>query len=308
MLGACSEKVSYDWPEGDRQLFVSHIKEPIVSVIDENQVQAELELPFVVSDMLIAGDQLLLSSQTEDNLYALNLKTQNLAPLGKVKEGITKLAYDGEHLYAALADSNEIVQMKLDPFTIEKTVKTDAHPHSMTFAGTMLYVTNVYGHTVQAIDTTDMTVKERFRILDRPNGIAWINGGLVVGGHGAYGKLNESVYHFSLDEKKTDQTVETGLMPIEVIQSGSNLLVLNHGSGDVVKLDAATLETTGKVTVGANPYYGIVSNGNLYVSSMDADIVSEIDIKSFTVTNEFPTTSGPHALALEEEDDESSSH
>ncbi|HSP21566.1 MAG TPA: hypothetical protein VLQ20_04465, partial [Planococcus sp. (in: firmicutes)] len=92
-----------------------------------------------------------------------------------------------------------------------------------------------------------------------------------------------------------------GLMPIEIIRDGSSLFVLNHGSHDVVKLDAETLEQQGKVSVGDNPYYGVVSGGKLYVSSMDADVISEIDIESFTVTKEIPTAAGPHAMVLEEE-------
>ena len=304
LLGACSGEVGYDWPEGEDQLFVSHIKEPVLTVIGDGQVQRELDLPFIASDMVMAEGQLVLAGREKDELYALDLETQKLAALGKAGKGITKLVYAGGKLYAAYADSDRIAQITLEPFAIENTVETDGHPHSMAVDGTMLYVTNVYGHTVQAIDTATMAVEESFDIVGRPNGVALAEGGLFVGGHGDYGKLNDSVYRYSFDEGKTVQKAETGLMPIEIITDGASLFVLNHGSHDVVKLDAATLEQQGKVSVGDNPYYGVASGGKLYVSSMDADVISEIDIESFTVTREIPTAAGPHAMVLEEGNDE----
>lgn len=303
LLGACSGE-SYDWPEGENQLFVSHIKEPVLTVIGNGEVQAELELPFIASDMVMADGRLVLASKEEDELYALDLETQKLKPLGKAGEGITKLAYAGGKLYAAYADANRISRIALAPFAVEETAETGSHPHSMAVDGTTLYVTNVYGHTVQAIDTETMAVEESHDIIGRPNGIAVIDGGIVVGGHGPYGTLNDSVYRYSLDEEKTVQTVKTGLMPVEIIAGGGDLFVLNHGSHDVVKLDGQTLEPEGKVAVGDNPYYAVLSGGKLYVSSMDADVVTEIDAESFTVTKEIPTASGPHAMVLEGEDDE----
>lgn len=308
LLGACSGEVNYDWPEGDNQLFVSHIKEPVLTVISEGQVQVELELPFIASDMVMAEGQLVLASKEEDELYGLDLDTQKLESLGKAGEGITKLLYAGGKLYAAYADSDQIAQVSLEPFAIENIAETGGHPHSMAFDGTMLYVTNVYGHTVQAIDTATMAVEKSFDIVGRPNGVALDEGGLIVGGHGPYGKLNDSVYRYSFAEGKTVQKAETGLMPIEIIAEKDSLFILNHGSHDVVKLDAATLEPEGKVTVGDNPYYGVVSGGKLYVSSMDADVISEVDIESFTVTKEIPTAAGPHAMVLEEGNDENPSH
>lgn len=301
LLGACSGEVGYDWPEEDDQLFVSHIKEPLLTVIGNGQVQKELELPFIAADMVMAEGKLVLASMEEDELYALDLETQKLAPIGKAGKGITKLVYAGGKLYAAYADSDRIAQITLEPFAIANTAETGGHPHSMAVDGTMLYVTNVYGHTVQAIDTATMNVEESFDILGRPNGVALAEGGLYVGGHGPYGKLNDSIYRYSFVEGKTVRQAETGLMPIEIVTHGDSLFVLNHGSHDVVKLDAETLEQQGKAAVGENPYYAVASGGTLYVSSMDADVISEIDIESFTVTKEIPTAAGPHAMVLEEE-------
>lgn len=306
LLGACYGEVSYDWPEGDNQLFVSHIKAPLLTVIADGEVQKELDLPFIASDMVMADGQLVLASKEEEELYALDLDTQKLASIGKVGEGVTKLVYGGDKLYAAYADSNRIAQIALDPFAIENTAETDGHPHSMAVDESMLYVTNVYGHSVQAINTATMTAEESFDIVGRPNGIALSEGGLIVGGHGDYGNLNESVYRYSFEENNTVQMAETGLMPIEIIANGESLFILNHGSHDVVKLDASTLEPQGKVGVGDNPYYGVASAGKLYVSSMDADVISEIDIESFTVIQEIPTAAGPHAMVLEEGDNEHS--
>lgn len=308
LLGACSGEVSYDWPEGGNQLFVSHIKEPMLTVIGSGAVQKELELPFIASDMVMAEGKLVLASKEEDRLYALDLETQKLEPLGETGEGITKLVYGGGNLYAAYADTNKIAQITLEPFAIKNTAETGGHPHSMAVDGAKLYVTNVYGQTVQAIDAATMAVEETFEIVDRPNGVALADGGLIVGGHGPYGKLNDSVYRYSLEEEKTIQKVKTGLMPIEIIRDGGSLFVLNHGSHDVVKLDAATLELQGKVSVGDNPYYAVASGGKLFVSSMDADMISEIDIDSFTVTKEIPTAAGPHAMVLEGDTDENSGH
>ena len=308
LLGACSGEVSYDWPEGENQLFVSHIKEPVLTVISDGQVQKELELPFIASDMVKVDGKLVLASKEEDELYVLDLDTQKLESIGETGDGITKLVYGGGKLYAAYADSDKIAQIALEPFAIENIAQTSEHPHSMAVDGTKLYVTSVYGHTVQAIDTATMNIEESFDIVGRPNGVALAEGGLFVGGHGPYGNLNDSVYRYSFDEEKTIQKVKTGLMPIEIIRDGSSLFVLNHGSHDVVKLDAATLEQQGKVAVGDNPYYGVASGGNLYVSSMDADVISEIDIESFTVTKEIPTAAGPHAMVLEGGNDENPSH
>lgn len=302
LIAGCSEKELYVFPDdGGKLIFVAHLKEPLLTVIDADSgdILGELELPFVASDLALVDGRLILASVEEEQLYAFDFETQALDAIGEVGAGISKLlAVDGD-LYAAHATEDRISKLSVEPFAVEATAETDEHPQSLAYGDGTLFAANVYGHSVQALDPETLDITASYRIIDRPNGLAYAGGNLLVGGHGPSGELNRELVNYSLADGKVAERIEVGLMPIEVLAGEDSFYVLNHGSHEVVEL-SEDLTEKGRMPVADNPYYGTLHGGRLYVSSLDGDTVTVIDTGRFEKLSEIPVASGPHAMAIRE--------
>lgn len=302
LLTGCSEKELYVFPDdGGELVFVAHLKEPLLTVIDADSedIIGELELPFVASDLVLVDGRLILSSVEEEQLYAFDFGTQALDAIGEVGTGVSKLmAVDGS-LYAAHATQDRVSKVSVEPFAVEATAETDEHPQSLAYGGGEVFIANVYGHSVQALDPETLEITASHRIIDRPNGLAYMDGNLLVGGHGPSGELNRELVNYSLVDGEVTERIEVGLMPIEVLAGEGSFYVLNHGSHEVVEL-GEDLAEQGRLSVADNPYYGTLHAGRLYVSSLDGDTVTVIDTERFEKLSEIPVSSGPHAMVIRE--------
>ncbi|MGM0898179.1 MAG: YncE family protein [Bacillota bacterium] len=302
ILAGCTDKELYVFPDdGGELVFVAHLKEPLLTVIDaeSEDIVGELELPFIASDVALVDGRLILSSVEEEQLYAFDFDTQALDAIGQAGTGISKLLEVDGALYAAHATEDRVSKISVEPFEVEATAATDAHPQSLTAGDGKIYAANVYGHSVQAMDEETLQIIESYDIIDRPNGLAFADGHLLVGGHGPSGALNRELVNYSLGQKEITERIDVGLMPIEVIADEDKFYVLNHGSHEVVVL-AEDLSEQGRLSVADNPYYGAVQDNRLYVSSLDGDTVTVIDTDSFEKLSEITVSSGPHAMAIRE--------
>ncbi|MBT2583895.1 hypothetical protein [Planococcus sp. ISL-109] len=302
IVSGCADKELYVFPDdGGELLFVAHLKEPLLTVIDAEteDIVGEIELPFVASDLAIVDGRLLLSSVEEEQLYAFDFDTQALEGIGEVGLGVSKLLEANETLYAAHATQDRVSKISVEPFEVEAYAATDAHPQSLTIGDGIVFVANVYGHSVQELDAKTLEVTATYSIIDRPNGIAYTDGHLLVGGHGPSGALNRELVDYSLETQEITERIDIGLMPIEILADGDSFFVLNHGSHEVVAL-GGDLAERGRLPVADNPYYGAIRENRLYVSSLDGDMVTVIDTESFEKLSEIPVSSGPHAIAIRE--------
>ncbi|CAM3810888.1 YncE family protein [Alkalicoccus chagannorensis] len=309
LVSGCEDNVSYDWSRetGENLLFVSHLKEDTLTVIDADRMSKAhvLDLPFTVSDMAHLENQnlIILASQEEAELYQLDLDSGELSPVVEVGEGVAELYVDegGEMLYSAHSQLNKVSQVSLSSWEVVDKVETDDHPLSMDFddENGNLYVANVYGHSIQVFDVDGLDLLERIEMVDRPNGILLMEDGILAGGHGSYGDLNRLAFYQSFDG--TEQVeIETGLMPIDIVRQGERGFVISHGSHEVTALDLSTMEVTGSVEVAHNPYYGILSQSHLIVSSLDGDAVTFIDPENMTIEEQIHVPAGAHAMVVVE--------
>ncbi len=306
IVGCQSEGETLDIPASDHNLLlVSHLKEPLLTVIDleESTVIKELDIPFIVSDMTKVNEsEIILSSQQSEYLFSLNITNHKLKPLYEVGKGINELLYieETEMIYATNAMEDELLKINLDSDSSVKRVSTDEHPASMTYDYNKneLYVANVYDHSIQSFTGDTLELIESFTILERPNGLLYFDEHLIAGGHGSTGELNRNSFIFSLKDQETIQQIETGLMPIDFIKNKDKLYSISHGSHEVFEIDPDTLEVTKMLDIGYNPYYSFVYDDYLLISALDGHTITFIDMNLFEITQEIDVAPGPHAIVL----------
>ncbi|WP_026691257.1 YncE family protein [Alteribacter aurantiacus] len=304
VLMGCTNNIQYDWSDHEKKdlLFVSHLKEPLLSVIDPEmaEIVEVFELPFTASDMVYIEKKnvIVLSSQQETDLYTLDLESGGLSSAVEVGEGVASLLYDEreEMIYAAHSHKDRVSQVSIDPFEKVAQADTDDHPLSMDVDSNQnhLYVANVYGNTIQVLHTDGLEVIDTLKVIDRPNGVLLVEDGLLVGGHGPFGDLNRDTYYRTFEGE--DVLLETGLMPIDIIRGGERGYVISHGSHEVTAVDLSSMEVVDQVEVPHNPYYGIMSPSELIVSSLDGDAVTFIDPRDLTIKTKITVQAGPHAM------------
>ncbi|WP_096190105.1 YncE family protein [Evansella halocellulosilytica] len=306
LLIGCQTVETIEWAGGENDLLlVSHLKEPVLSVIDiDNQEKIdELILPFQASYMLHVKkhDHLLFTSEEESELFALDMNDHSLKDVSHIGQGFSSMVLDKneEFVYIANSYKNEVVKVNSTTFNIEGKVLTGEHPYSMDIDHTedQLFIVCVYSHTVQIVDTETMDTIDVLEVPERPNGIFLTENGFLLGGHGPVGDLNDRTFFYDRSGTLINKN-KTGMMPIEFIEHPltSDVITLSHGSHTVHSINSQTLNVESSVGVEFNPYYGISSEEKIYISTLDGHNVSIIDPETFNVEETIDVAPGPHVL------------
>ncbi|WP_177174431.1 YncE family protein [Salipaludibacillus aurantiacus] len=291
----------------DNLLLVSHLKNPLLTVIDlnEQEIIRELELPFIVSDMVkINENEIIISSQQTDSLYSLRLDDHILEPFVETGKGINELIFIEKTgtVYAANSLKNELVKVSIQDDIIVNKKNTEEHPSSLTYNPDRdeIYLANVYDHSIQRFDGDSLELIDTLTIVDRPNGLLYYDQHLIAGGHGATEELNRDVFIFSLSEKETVHQLTTGLMPIDFVKTDDSerLYAISHGSHEVYEIDPETFSVLRKIEVGFNPYSSLYHSGTLFISTLDGHTVTLIETEDFQIYKEIAVAPGPHTMIL----------
>ncbi|WJE16230.1 YncE family protein [Halobacillus sp. ACCC02827] len=302
LLSGCREdKVVIPQGAAD-SIVISHLKDNRMSFLDpEGNLLKDTKVGTVIADMERIDDlHIAFTTKKEDFLVLLNLETGKTKNWADVGPDVNKLLYDADshQLYLADSKNNQVQVFDTEKEAITGMIPVGSFPLSMVTDdhGEMLYVLNQQDDSVSVIDTKTFEVVREIAVPHLPEGLWYNDSKLYIGGHGpVHGELNRHVYVFDVDKGEQMDRIAVGLMPVNLYspEGSSNLYVVCHGSHEVVKVPFDDYENKETVKVGANPFDVISQHGNLYVSSIDSDKVTVMDIESFEVTREIAVDGGP---------------
>lgn len=298
-------------PENDSVL-IAHIKEPLLTLVDleTNDIQKEIELPFIISDMVYIEhlDTFVIAGQDQSDLQYFNHETDSFDSLVSLEEGINHLYYIPEtmELYASNSLYNTLYRILYCDDGTEniqvEVIETGEHPGSITYSPDLdrLFLSNVYDHRIEVYDRQNLQQLDAFHVLDRPNGLLLVDDRLFIGGHGTGGDLNRAVHIVSIDNNEEQKQIETGLMPVffEHDSENDNVLVLNHGSHTISLIDLNNFQVTQDQEVSFNPYYSIQYQDDYLITTLDGHELVRLDKNTLSIKHSIPVQPGPHSMII----------
>ncbi|CAG9620685.1 YncE family protein [Sutcliffiella rhizosphaerae] len=286
----------------DSTIYITHLKENAITAMDiSTGKQEKVSLPFTFSSIVeISSGFFIASVKEEEKLYKINVEEKIISPFLNVGNGIVDLLYDSQEksLYAANVISNTIQVIDVQSEKQVNDIKVGEYPSKMLLNGQQLFVLSAGSSEVYKIDTTSNNITDSINVNPRPEGLQFDGKYLWTGGHGATGSLNDRIFGYDPETKKEEISVQTGLMPIQILQEdeGSDIFVLSHGDHSLSKLDPDTYSVEQKIFVGDNPSNMIVDKNNLYITCLDGDELAIIDKNTLEVQNVFVIENGPFLL------------
>jgi len=293
IVAGCS-RLEIELPEIDNPestIYVTHLKENAITALDiTNGSQKKTSLPFRFSSIVeIEPGYLLGSVKDEEKLFEVNLKDGKITPFVDVEQGIIELEYDLENslIYAANAKSNRVSVIDLEEKKAVKDIKVGEYPSKMFLDSGRLYVLTAGSGEVFVLDSTTQEVTGSFSVNARPEGLHFDGTYIWTGGHGAAGEMNEKIFAYDPETGREMMSVNTGLMPIHILQNSpdSPLFVLSHGDHSLTKINAEAYKTEEKIDVCDNPSYMIADKRKLYVSCLDGDELLMVNQNNVNIIN-----------------------
>ncbi|RIW29365.1 YncE family protein [Bacillus salacetis] len=304
IVSGCREE-TLDIPENAKNaIMVSHLKDAELTFIDEEsrQVVDSVKLDAAITDMVRIDDSRIAYTSKESGLLSV-LNTEN----GQVKQwegvgrGVSELLFSHETNLLFLADSgnNQLKVFDIEKEKVKAEIPVGTFPLSMTVNPdeNLLFVVNQKDSSVSAIDMKKLKVVRELLVPYLPEGILYKDSKLYIGGHGpVHGDLNRFVHVIDPESGRQLGRIEVGLMPVKFFspRSSSDLYVVCHGSHELYKISGD--ENTDKIKVGANPYDIAGNEKEMYVSSMDSQSLSILDVESFKIISEIDISGAPVAI------------
>ena len=222
-----------------------------------------------------------------NRLFVIETATHTLVDTIEVAGDLWSLAVHpmGTELYATDAENQRVLVIDPDTRTVTTTVQVDvfAWPIAGHPDGTRLYVPE-FDPTIAVIDTDTHTVIDR--IPFDPDGTAVVTE-LPGGAKSRMGGI--------------------GIQDLALHPAGTFMYVLGsserHPEGEVLALDLDTQTIVERIPVAANAFFGhglaIHPDGSqLYVASIDEDMLSVIDMATHTISATVPVGRGPWDVAV----------
>ncbi|MFE7064966.1 YncE family protein [Sutcliffiella sp. NPDC057660] len=304
LVAGCSrfdiELPEIDSPEST--IYVTHLKENAITALDiTNGSQKKTNLPFRFSSIVeIEPGYLLASVKEEEQLFEINIKDGKITPFVDIEQGVIELVYDLENrlIYAANGKSNRISVIDMEEKKAVKEIEVGEYPSKMFLDGDRLYVLTSGSGEVYVLDTATYEVTGSFSVNARPEGLHFDGTYIWTGGHGGAGEMNGKVFAYDPETGKEMKSVNTGLMPIHILQNSpdSPLFVLSHGDHSLTKINAETYKVEEKIEVCDNPSYMIADKQSLYISCLDGDELLMVNQDKVNIMNRYKISNGPFLL------------
>ncbi|WP_456278858.1 hypothetical protein [Bacillus sp. AK128] len=303
VMSGCVQKISL--PKDMEYVLITHLKSPSISIysLDEKEIIETMNVDFTVKAIgKQDSDQAIFTKENENGIYSLNFLDGTIKEItSEIGIGITNILDTSETDYIFLADTkeNKVYFFDKKKQIISDEITVGSSPMSMTInpAKNHLYVSNLDSATISVIDIKEKRVVESFPVIDRPSGVFFDGNRLWVGGHGPYGELNKSIYLYDVETGKEENQIEVGLMPIELYSvTKSNVYVICHGSNEVYQIDTQEQQVKAIIDVSQNPYHIISDEKNLYVTSIDGNHLSIINLDNFTLDRQIALQDGPYLM------------
>lgn len=309
-IAGCGQK-TLSLPALDaNKLLITHIKEPILAVIDttKNEVIHHEQFNFSVQSLTKIGDhQVALAGKYEKEVLLLNLTNGNMRTLFSSGSGVTDLLYDAHSGILFLTDAikNEVIFMDVSTETVIARIDVGGDPVAMDVYGDTLYVLNDDDATISVIEISTNRLLRTFPVLERPTDLVATSEYVWVGGHGSFSKLNEKVYVYEASTGNLVEKIKVGLMPIALFsdKSRDEIWVLSHGSNELHVIDTRSFAEKGKFPTGDNPYYLTADSHYMYVTALDGDKLTVVDRKNYVIKHEISLFSGPYGIVTGGEDE-----
>ncbi|AST91559.1 hypothetical protein BC6307_09820 [Sutcliffiella cohnii] len=298
LIGCSNQQISIPEFE-EKPIIVSHLKSSDISFISNGKIST-IPLSFTITDIVETTNFVVIGSKNDGVLYKLDFEENKIDSLTSKSEGISKLYYEEStgvlFIVNALENSVELVDVE-NGQTLTK-IEVGQYPIDMIVSGEMGYVLNSESHSVSVIDLKKEEVLFNFPVLERPSGMLLVNDVLYIGGHGKSGVLNNQIYIYSATTGEMMGSKEVGLMPIDFSFDNNTeyIYVVCHGSNEVIKIDSQDLIVKDKLTVASNPNFINSDENYLYVTSLDGNELTIINLSTFRVIDTFTIDNGPFVV------------
>ncbi|WP_027416595.1 YncE family protein [Aneurinibacillus terranovensis] len=293
-------------------VIVANVSENSISFIDTT-THKEINrwkptAPFQRMLLLPNRNTLLLYSKDEENALLVNLVTGRQTGTWNIGKGVTNavIAADQKHVYFADKATDSVRVWTLDGKETTE-YKAGSSPFTLipSLDGRSVYVFNLNGANVMKIDTENGRISGTYRTNESPMGGVLLEKRkeLWIGGHGRGEAPEPYISVFSTETGKKLRSIRAPLMPIEFVPyDKKTVFVLSHGSGMLRRIDTASGQITGELTIGANPFGLVMDDDVLYVSSYDSGQVHMVDLHSLKIIKTITVGSGPTQMIVREGD------
>lgn len=165
-------------------------------------------------------------------------------------------------------------------FVVQATLPTEVGPNASLVAehGAAFVVANGDSHSVSIFETDSLRHRATVPVGEVPVAMTLSEDQRVVYVANMRGK---SVTWVDLEEKAALRTVELGVTPRDIVRLGDRLLVGGYYEGELVALDAATGEETGRLTLATGLSSMLVhpTRGRAYVLNTSRDALYEVRVR-----------------------------
>jgi YVTN family beta-propeller protein len=151
-------------------------------------------------------------------------------------------------------------------------------------------VSNEGSGTVSRIGPRRNKVIKTIRVGGRPNGIAVAFGKVWVADY-----LRGRLLRIDPRRNRVERTIS--LTGADWITASPDSLWVSSETGNVYRIDPATMAVRAAVAVGANPLASALIDGELWVPNIDSNSVSVVDPATNTVRRTISVGSSPIAVA-----------
>ncbi|WP_413380836.1 hypothetical protein [Alkalihalobacillus sp. 1P02AB] len=310
-ISGCSEE-KQDLTRIDTPLaVVSHAKEPKLMYLDleQGKVVNEVNTDIVVSYMIRKNQhQYLAINQLSDHIYIFDSRDQSFQPFVTINQGLNKIVISevGNNLFIADKKNNVVHVVDSNNGIRIQSIPIAEYPSDMILDenNNRLIVLSVIDPTISIIDLNTLTVVNDFPVNEYPAGLFYDADEEFVwtGGHGTLEKRNNFIYAYNIQEGQLMKEVSIGFMPMYITgnPTGKYFYVLSHGDRMLTKFNKVERKTEAKVEVGQNPNYVSIFSGQIFVTSLDDNVITVIDEQKMNIIENIKVGQGPYSIVFQE--------
>ncbi|MFB5283039.1 YncE family protein [Peribacillus sp. Hz7] len=305
LLTGCNS-VTYPKIEHDQPFIATvNIKDTSLTFLDEQYKHLadwDLSVPFMGGLLLEDGDTLLLYGKDMDSIEVFSLEKGKQIDSWEAKKGIVnmKLLQDGKSIVAVNQSLNN-VSFYNEEGRIEDQIKVGKSPMTLLQDHQQLYVINFGETKLSVINLYTRKVERDFVIQASSTGalLREEQQEIWIGGHGAGANMEENVRVYSTETGELKRTLNTPIMPINIMENAAGIFILSHGSNALYKVDE-TYKVVKSTTVGVNPFEMMTVHDDILIAGYDNDELYVMDSKSMKVKQTIKVGKGPFQMISRE--------
>jgi YVTN family beta-propeller protein len=200
------------------------------------------------------------------------------------------LAYGAGSIWAGSRYTARVTRFSARTNRRQARIKVGSGPYALAFGAGSVWVTNEGSGTVSRIGPRRNKVIKTIRVGGNPNGIAVAFGKVWVADYGRGRLIRIDPRHNRVERKISLQTADW-------ITASPDSLWVSSETGNVYRIDPATMAVRATVAVGANPLASAWIDGALWVPNIDSGTVSVVDPSTNAVRRTLSVGPSPIAVA-----------